>query len=393
VKVLHVIPSFYPAHYYGGPVQSTFHLCRKLAEAGCAVRVLTTNANGPSAVLDVTTESEVEAAPGVRVLYAKRAGSESLSWPLLGRLLEMVRWADVVHVSAVYSFPVIPAMLAARIAGKPVVWSPRGSLQRWSGSTRVRLKDAWDAMCGAIQPKNTVLHVTSDEEAAESVARYPGLRTAIIPNGVHVPPVLSRKPADGTLRLMFLGRLHPKKGIENLLEAASMLGDIRWSLAIAGKGDPEYTASLRRRIDDLGISDRVTMLGEVLGADKQAALENSDLAVFPSYTENFGLVIAEALAHGVPVIASTATPWSEVEARGCGLWVANDPATVKEAILRIARMPMQEMGMRGREWMMIQYSWDRAAAATAALYATLTGSAIPALAVAAGAARELSHGT
>jgi glycosyltransferase involved in cell wall biosynthesis len=356
------------------------------------VRVLTTNANGPSAVLDVTTQSEVEAAPGVRVLYAKRVGSESLSLPLLGRLFEMVRWANVVHVSAVYSFPVIPAMLAARLSGKPVVWSPRGSLQRWSGSTRVRLKDAWDAVCGAIQPKNTVLHVTSDEEAAESVARYPGLRTAIIPNGVHVPPGLNRRPGDGTLRLIFLGRLHPKKGIENLIEAASLLGDIRWSLAIAGKGDPEYTASLRRRIDDLGVSDRVTMLGEVLGADKQAALENSDLAVFPSYTENFGLVIAEALAHGVPVIASTATPWSEIEARGCGLWVANDPTTVKEAILRIARMPMQDMGARGREWMMSQYSWDRAAAATAALYANLTGSAIPAFAVGGHAARELSHG-
>ena len=392
MKVLHVIPSFYPAHYYGGPVQSTFHLCRKLAEAGCAVRVLTTTANGPGAVLDVTTRCEVEAAPGVRVLYARRVGSESLSLPLLGRLLEMVRWADVIHVSAVYSFPVIPAMLAARVAGKPVVWSPRGALQRWSGSTRVRLKDAWDAVCGVIQPKHTVLHVTSDEEAAESIARYPGLRTAIIPNGVHVPAKLTRRPGDGTLRLMFLGRLHPKKGIENLLAAASRLGDVRWSLVIAGKGDPEYTASLRRRIDDLSLSDRVKLLGEVLGADKQAALENIDVAVFPSYTENFGLVIAEALAHGVPVIASTATPWREIEARGCGLWVANDPATVKEAILRIARMPMQEMGARGREWMAAEYSWDRAAAATAALYADLSGSSIPALAVAGPAPRELSHG-
>jgi glycosyltransferase involved in cell wall biosynthesis len=379
VKVLHVIPSFYPAHYYGGPVQSTFHLCRKLADAGCVVRVLTTNANGPSAELDVPTESEVEAAPGVRVLYAKRAGSESLSWALLGRLSEMVRWADVVHVTAVYSFPVIPAMLAARMAGKPVVWSPRGSLQRWSGSTRVRLKDMWDAACGAVQPRNTVLHVTSEEEASESVARYPRLRTAIIPNGVHVPAELNRKSGDGTLRLMFLGRLHPKKGIENLLEAVSKLGDIRWSLAIAGKGDPEYTASLRRRIDELGLGDRVKMLGEILGADKQSALENADLAVFPSYTENFGLVIAEALAHGVPVIASKATPWSDVETRGCGLWVENDPETVKDAILRIARMPMQEMGMRGREWMIAEYSWDRAAAATAALYASLTGSEMPAL--------------
>jgi glycosyltransferase involved in cell wall biosynthesis len=284
----------------------------------------------------------------------------------------MARWADVVHLTAVYSFPVMPAMLAAILAGKPVVWSPRGSQQRWSGSTRVRLKDVWDSVCGAILPRSTVLHVTSEDEAAESAARYPKLRTAIIPNGVHVPEHLARRPGDGTLRLVSLGRLHPKKGIENLLDAASMLGDLRWSLAIAGKGDPEYAASLERKIAGLGLTDRVTMLGEVIGPDKQAALENADLAVFPSYTENFGLVIAEAMAHGLPVIASKATPWSEVEQRGCGLWVDNDPASVKEAILRISRMPMREMGLRGRDWMIADFSWDRAAAATAAVYAGLT---------------------
>lgn len=380
MKVLHVVPSFYPAHYYGGPIQSTLHLCRKLAEAGCEIRVLTTNANGPASVLDVPTDGEVEVAPGVRVLYANRTRPDSFSLALLARLPEMSRWADVVHLTSVYSFPVMPAMLAARMAGKPMVWSPRGSLQRWAGSTRVRLKDAWDAACSAIQPKNTVLHVTSEDEAAESAVRYPRLRTAIIPNGVHVPADLNRKPGDGTLRLVFLGRLHPKKGVENLLEAAAMLGDVRWSLAIAGKGDADYTASLRRRIAELGLSDRVALLGEVIGAEKQAALENADLAVFPSYTENFGIVIAEAMAHALPVIASKATPWSGVEERDCGLWVENDPATVRDAIVRISRMPMREMGTRGREWMLAEYSWDRAAAATAALYARLTGAATPALA-------------
>jgi glycosyltransferase involved in cell wall biosynthesis len=380
VKVLHVIPSFYPAHCYGGPVQSTLHLCRKLAGAGCDVRVLTTNANGPVSVLDVPTNAEVEVAPGVRVLYARRVRPDSFSLELLAKLPAMVRWADIVHLTSVYSFPVMPAMAVARLAGKPMVWSPRGSLQRWSGSTRVSVKNGWDAVCRAIQPKDTVLHVTSEEEAAESVARYPKLRTAVIPNGVNVPAVLHRKTGNGALRLIFLGRLHPKKGIENLLDAVAMLDGVHWSLAIAGKGDSAYTESLRRRIAALNLTDRVSMLGEVIGDDKQAALENADLAVFPSHTENFGIVVAEALAHAVPVIASTATPWSAVESHGCGLWVDNDPATVRDAILRASRMPLPEMGMRGRQWMVAEYSWDRAAAATAAVYARLTGSATPALA-------------
>jgi glycosyltransferase involved in cell wall biosynthesis len=200
------------------------------------------------------------------------------------------------------------------------------------------------------------------------VARYPKLRTAVIPNGVPVPERLDPKSAAGPLRLVFLGRLHPKKGIENLLEAVSMLGDLRWTLAIAGKGDPDYTASLSAKIAALGLTDRVTMTGELIGADKQRLLENADLAVFPSYTENFGIVVAEALAHAVPVIASMATPWREVESRRCGLWVDNFPATVAEAILRASRMPLREMGQRGREWMIAEYSWERAAAATLAVY-------------------------
>jgi glycosyltransferase involved in cell wall biosynthesis len=374
VRVLHVVPSFYPAHYYGGPVQSVYHLCGKLAETGCEVRVLTTNANGPD-VLDVPSDSEIEVAPGVRVLYARRTGSASLSLQLLRRLPAMVHWADVVHITAVYSFPVIPAMVACRLWGKPVVWSPRGALQRWSGSTRTGLKDVWDFVCGILQPKNTVLHVTSEQEAAESSVRYPKLRTAVIPNGVPVPERLSRQEGDGTLRLVFLGRLHPKKGIENLLEACAKVtsAGLRWSLAIAGKGEPDYTAALRRRIHDLDLAGRVTMAGEVLGQRKRSLLENADLAVFPSYTENFAIVVAEAMAHGLPVIASRGTPWSEVELRGCGLWVDNDPDTLANAILRISRLPMGEMGMRGREWMIAEYGWERAASATAALYAGIAG--------------------
>src|SRR5262249_9643014 len=148
-------------------------------------------------------------------------------------------------------------------------------------------------------------------------------------------------------------------------------------LAIAGKGDADYTAFLHQRIAALRIEERVTMLGEVIGEAKKATLENADLAVFPSFTENFGIVVAEALAHGVPVIASKATPWSEVERRGCGLWVDNDAAALKQAILRVSRMPMRKMGMRGREWMLAEFSWDRAAAATAALYERLTRAAAP----------------
>jgi glycosyltransferase involved in cell wall biosynthesis len=99
------------------------------------------------------------------------------------------------------------------------------------------------------------------------------------------------------------------------------------------------------------------MLGAVLSETKQRLFECSDVALVPSYTENFGIVVAEALAHGVPVIASKGTPWSRLEAMKCGLWVDNDPKTLAEAIRGISSMSLEEMGRRGRAWMQNEFSW------------------------------------
>jgi glycosyltransferase involved in cell wall biosynthesis len=99
------------------------------------------------------------------------------------------------------------------------------------------------------------------------------------------------------------------------------------------------------------------MLGAVLSEGKKGLFECSDVALVPSYTENFAIVVAEALAHGVPVIASKGTPWSRLEEMQCGLWVDNDPEALASAIRSINTMPMQDMGLRGREWMQNEFSW------------------------------------
>ncbi|MGC1399118.1 glycosyltransferase, partial [Candidatus Binatus sp.] len=93
--------------------------------------------------------------------------------------------------------------------------------------------------------------------------------------------------------------------------------------------------------------------------------------VAPSFTENFAIVVAEALAHGAAVIASTGTPWKDVERVGCGLCVANDPASLADAISKINSMPLAEMGERGRRWMAADFSWEKCAAEMIALYKTL----------------------
>lgn len=372
LKVAHVVPTYYPAHVYGGPIQSVYHLCRGLALAGCDVRVLTTDANGETR-LDVDTTREVELADRVRVLYCRRDRKPDISRQFVAALPGLVRWADVVHLTAVYSFPTIPTLAVAKLMKKPVVWSPRGSLQRWEGSTRFRFKKVWEAACRLAAPSRTVLHVTSTEEARKSMEKIPGMSWELVPNGVEVPRTLCHVPRTGPLRLLFLGRLHQVKGIENLFEACKLLdrSGVDWTLKVVGAGDPAYTQSLRERVAALGLGSRVEMTGQLVGEEKREVFENSDLAVLPSFTENFGMVIAEALAHGVPVIASTGTPWEGVQAKRCGMWIDNAPETVAAAIASLNSAALEEMGQKGRNWMISEFSWDSMGKRMAEVYSRM----------------------
>jgi glycosyltransferase involved in cell wall biosynthesis len=359
MKVLHVVPSFHPAYFYGGPIRSTFELCRNLGELGCEVRVLTTDANGLDQVLDVDTNEEVELPEGFRVRYCPRRLRHSVSPTLMRLLPAYMRWADVVHLTSVYSFPTFPTIFWARSMNKPLIWSPRGALQRWKGSRRIGIKGVWDFLWyHAADRAELMMHVTSEFENRETSSRFPKLRMAMIPNGVDVPAVLSRREGNGELRLLFIGRLDPKKGIEALLRACSLIDSAPpWRLAIAGGGAPRYASQLKEQIHALGLEGRVEMMGEVLSEAKKRLFESSDVTLVPSYTENFAIVVAEALAHGVPVIASKGTPWSRLEEMQCGLWVDNDPESLAAAIRSISTMRLQNMGLKGREWMRNEFSW------------------------------------
>jgi len=370
MKILHVVPSFHPAYSYGGPIRSTFELCRNAVQLGCEVRVLTTDADGLDRVLDVDKTKEVELPEGFRVRYCPRRQRHSVSPTLMHLLPEYMRWADLVHLTGVYNFPTFPTIFWGRLLHKPLIWSLRGALQRWEGSSRIGIKGIWDFLWYHTADRvELTMHVTSEQESRETLARFPKLRTATIPNGVDVPDDLNRIDRNGELRLLFIGRLDPKKGIEALLKACSLADSPPpWRLAIAGWGPPEYVSQLKEQIHALGLSGRVEMLGAVLSKEKKRLFERSDVALVPSYTENFAIVVAEALAHGVPVIASKGTPWSRLEEMRCGLWVNNDPESLADAIRSISTMPLPDMGRRGREWMQSEFSWRSVTNQMLALY-------------------------
>jgi glycosyltransferase involved in cell wall biosynthesis len=380
MNVLHVSPAFYPATYWGGPIFSVFGLCNALAEIpGVQLRVLTSDTAGPRLSERVKVSGFPMRYPcGYDVFFTRRILRNEIAPGMLRWLWSMIHWADVVHLTGVYSFPTIPTLLACRLLKKPLVWSPRGAIQaaeEWKGAKKRKSKKVWEKICVAVMPERCILHVTSEKERKTSLERLPNAVASTIPNGTDIPESLParRWRPDGVLRLVFLGRLDPQKGIENLLEALSLIGNHDVRLDIYGAGDSSYSKRLASLVNDLNLGDRVRFHGRVEAEEKTKVFLAADLCVVPSHVENFGMVVIEALAHGVPVIASKGTPWATLVSKQCGLWVENSPESLAQAVQSARGMNLCDMGIRGREWVCAEMSWKGIANDMLAVYRRLVG--------------------
>ena len=368
MKILHVAPSFYPATYWGGPIWSTKAICDGIAaDPAFELRVLTTDAAGSR-----VSQRVVPAQMPYQVHYARRDMGHSGSYALLAAMPAAISWADVVHLTGTYSAPTLPCLAISRRLNRPLVWSPRGALQAtqdWDAVPRRRSKRGFARLAGLLLPARTVLHVTSDAEAQASLAQMPRVRSVTIPNAIQIPDVPNRHRTGGPLRLMFLSRLHPKKGIERLLAAMPHLRD-HCTLDIYGTGEASYLQTLRDQARGLP----VRFHGHVDGRAKSAAFADADIFVLPSYSENFGIAIAEALAHAVPVLTTDATPWQAVVRQGCGTIIDARHGDLVTALNEMAAMDLPTMGRRGRRWMARDFAPDAMHKAFAALYRQLADS-------------------
>lgn len=376
MNVLHVVPSFYPATSFGGPIWSTYGLCNALArQTEIHLKVLTTDTagNGSRETLDRST-IRPEFYPGYTVHFAHKWAQTSVAPGLVAELPRLIAWADVVHVTAVYSFPTIPTLLASRLAGKPILWSARGALQRWEHTRKRLLKQTWEQTCATILMGHPhAIHVTSPEEAIAAHTQLPKSPTIEIPNGVDTPESLPERPwqPEGRTRILYLGRFDPIKGIENLIDAVALAKTPNLELTLYGSGDPAYTSSLSRRIEEKDLASRVKLAGFVEGAEKVRVFENADICVLPSFSENFGMTVVEALSHGIPVIAATGTPWSQLPAHQAGLWVGNEPESLARAMDELAEKDLRAWGQRGRTWMRETFDWSAVAKRMADTYRKL----------------------
>ena len=272
------------------------------------------------------------------------------------------------HAHGLWQMNVVYPAWAVRGNRAKLIVSPRGALSSWAmrhGSVAKPL--FWAGLQRPALQRTTCFHATAETEY-EDVRRL-GFRqpVAVIPNGVDLPDLRAKPKRRGNHRtLLFLGRLHPVKGVDTLIDAWRLVQDRfpAWRLVITGDdidavGCSGYGEVLRRRAAALGAA-RVSFTGELRGPAKWKAYEDAELYVLPSRSEGFGLTVAEALAAGTPVVTTRATPWRPIEARGAGWYIDTGTAPLAAClrdVLARDRAALHEMGLRGRRWMSADFAW------------------------------------
>lgn len=341
--------SFRPS--YGGPAYSVARLASALAELGLDVGLWAPDRS--PALLDLRA---------VHKSVMRLDGDFESASATFGR-------PDLLHDNGIW----MPhnhaiARWAARMS-VPRLVSLRGMLEPWARAYKKWKKDiAWWAYQKRDLASADRLHVTSEAERANAL-RY-GLRTAIvfIPNGVDVP-TLSRgdieacasvKPAESRIAL-YLGRIHPQKGLLLLVKAWGRVRPPHWTLRIVGPDETGHAADLVRTIKDLSLEDVISVEGVITDAEeRKRTYFNSELVILPSYAESFGIAVAEALAHTVPVITTTGTPWAGLQSNDCGWWVDPNVDAIAAALTAATskgRKTLLEMGLRGKHWISDECSW------------------------------------
>lgn len=238
--------------------------------------------------------------------------------------------------------------------------SPRGMLTPWSMNYKKWIKlPFWKVLQKPALDRVDFFHVTSEMELED--LRKLGFKqpAVIIPNGIDIPD-LSRNMAR-IKNIVFLSRIDPKKGLDILLPAWKKLSSMYpdWHLKIVGPLESSYAKSVVLQAKSLALNN-IEFTGAVHGKDKEKELSQASLFVLPTYSENFGIVVAEAFAHGVPVITTTETPWLTLDAKKCGWTIKPDLESLVKTMsiaLSLSSSSLSSMGEVGREWMKDEFSW------------------------------------
>lgn len=375
MRIVHYIAEVVSEH--GGVVKAVLDLCGALSERGHDVTLLTQNPQ------DVPSDwGQAPKTPRVRRTQFSR---NPLGQTTFGDLAEVVDGTQVVHLHTPWELTNLPIARGLRRRRIPYIVSIHGMLDDWSMAQRGLKKRIFLAATGRkFLEGASRIHCTAEGERQQAQKWIPKANIAVLPLLVDLSefdtlpgpgPALAAFPqlATAAPKILFLSRLHPKKGVEILLRAAAEVvrSGMDLELFIAGPGDEDYIARLKRLASELDLGAKTHFLGMVRGVEKTSLYQATELFILPTHQENFGLVLVEALACGTPVITTRGVDiWPELEQAG-SLIVSPEPTTlataIRERISNLAKLP--ELGANGRAFVRDWLAEEKVIAAYEAMYA------------------------
>jgi len=372
----------------GGPTFSVAALCEASAVAGAVQSLFTVEApkgdpeHLPNPDLVHTVRVPGHCFETLRVLW-----SPSFKRVLRGYCCE--HKIDVIQSHEIWTQPNHAAASVARDLGLPLIISTHGMLEPWAWRYHAwKKRPAWwlwqhRDLCTA-----AVLRATAQQEVEALRALRLRNPIALIPNGVELREIGGQRPdiwgqppgangpEAGMRTALFISRIHPKKGLLNLVAAWAQVRPRRWRMVVCGPDERGHSEQVKQAAAAAGLSQEFEFKLQAYGAEKDDLYANADLFVLPTFSENFGIVIAEALAAGVPVITTKGTPWDDLRARQCGWWIDIGVEPLAEALreaISLSDRERQEMGQRGRSLVEQKYSWPQIGRDMLAVYQWVLG--------------------
>lgn len=355
MRSIHIVPTI--NREASGPSYSVTSLCQTLVNAGHSTKL---------AVL--------EPLPSWGDYDFVKTFSYGLGPRRLGVSPKMKRWLrtealsgaiEIFHNHSLWMMPNIYPGKAVNNTKCRLIISPRGTLSEYAlNRSRWLKKVVWAFGQGDTLKKAACLHATAETELCQIRQKGLNMPVAIIPNGIDIPEEQKEtRPANNPKRLLFLGRIHPIKGIDMLIKAWADVEkqNPEWELHIFGPDSDGYLARMQALTRELNVK-RVFFPGPIYGDEKDRIYFSADLFVLPTHSENFGMTVAEALAHGVPAIVTKGAPWSGLEKNNCGWWIDIGKEPLSEALRDAMSKTDNELsaiGGQGRAWMRRDFSWER----------------------------------
>jgi glycosyltransferase involved in cell wall biosynthesis len=339
MKILYVIGCFYPSQI-GGPCNAISWLVKEAKKNNVETTVVST-------MMGIEHDKLIRADEWIYNEYGKviyhSYSSRTLPLKMIVSSIKEVKNHDIVHLNSIFHPPCIIVAVVAMLLGKVIFWDPGGELSKHAIKYGRIKKTIFLFFTKILVHTKPYFHTTSKDETND-VKRWLGPKSRIFesPNYIELKP---RLEASVKKQFLFIGRIHPIKAIENLIEAISISSELKkysYRLIIAGDANNDYGKHLKQMTKDLELQNVIDFIGHLEGKEKCKIYAESYFMILPSHSENFANVVTESLTHGTPVIASTGTPWKLLEEESCGFYTPNNPVALAKAIDRAILLNQNE---------------------------------------------------